>query len=221
MMKYKYGFLIFLVALVAFLATMGSALNGAQAQGMMSELNIRGPLGQVDPDAKVDAARAKKYYQNCTEHLPIGFTPSTRDDFCTCASVSVSQVMTNGELEAVLGVKKNGDNYYDTALIKYVDGVVSQCLENPVRTLAYITCLEERAHDHRIRSFPAYCSCAGDISSRMMRDRGPRDIITHYTSLESNAELTPVGAFLKSPAYRRYVMTGMQACIQPAYMEWR
>jgi hypothetical protein len=221
MMKRNNIFLMLFTGLLMSWVVMGSVMHSAQAQGMTNELNIRGPLGDIDPDAKVDAAGAKKFYQNCVGHLPVGFTPSTRDDFCTCASVSITQVMTNGELDAVLGAKKRGDSYYDVALIKYVDGVASQCMENPVRTLAYISCLEERAHDHRIRSFPAYCSCAGDIASRMMRDRGPRDMVTHYTGMESNAELRPVEAFIKSPAYRRYVYTGMQSCIQPAYMEWR
>jgi hypothetical protein len=213
----KFVFTVFVLTV----ALLIMPLEASYAQGKAGGLGIRGAVGDTDPDAMVDGAGAKRFYQNCSGHLPIGFTPSTRDDFCTCASISITQVMTNGELEAVLDVRKKADRYYDMSLIKYVEGVVSPCLENPVRTLGYITCLEERAHDHRIRSFPAYCSCAADISSRMMRDRGARDMISHYTSMERNTELRPVESFIASPAYRSYVKTGMHACIQPVYMEWR
>tara|TARA_R110002126_G_scaffold13118_2_gene56327 strand:+ start:22723 stop:23382 length:660 start_codon:yes stop_codon:yes gene_type:complete len=218
----KFSNLIFVLA-VFFVsaALLVTPLGQAQAQVKASGLDIRGAVGDNAPDEMVDAAGAKRFYQNCSGHLPIGFTPSTRDDFCTCASVSVTQIMTNGELAAVLDVRKKADRYYDMSLIKYVEGVVSPCLENPVRTLGYITCLEERAHDHRIRSFPAYCSCAADIASRMMRDRGSRDMIAHFTGMERNTELRPVESFITSPAYRNYVKTGMHACVQPVYMEWR
>jgi hypothetical protein len=219
-MMTRYSFIFILTVFLAATALL-APIQDAQAQTKPGNLGIRGPVDDANPDAVVDAAGAKKFYQNCSGHLPIGFTPSTRDDFCTCASVSVTQVMTNGELEAVLDVRKKGDRYYDTALIKYIEGVVAPCLDNPVRTLGYITCLEERAHDHRIRSFPAYCSCAADITSRMLRQRGARDMMSHYTAMERNTELRPVESFIKSPAYRNYVKTGMHACVQPVYMEWR
>jgi hypothetical protein len=195
--------------------------SDANAQARKDDFLIRGPVGDVDRNALVSSAAAKEYYKKCSNHLPVGFTPSARNEFCTCSSLSVTQVLTNGELEAVQGDLKRKDAYYNTALIKYVEGVVVPCLEVPVRNLSYITCLEERAHDNRIRSFPAYCSCAGDISAKMMQSRGPKDIVGHYTTFEKDPDVRPVESFMNSPAYRHYVSTGMRACIQPAFLGWR
>jgi hypothetical protein len=207
----------YLLSLFAFLVLLALP-SDATAQARRDDFLIRGPVGDVDRNALVSSAAAKEYYKKCTGHLPIGFTPSARNEFCTCSSISVTQVLTHGELEAVQGDLKRNDAYYNTALIKYVEGVVTPCLETPIRNLSYITCLEERAHDNRIRNFPAYCSCAGDVSAKMLQARGSKDIIGHYTTFEKDPDVRPVESFMSSPAYRNYVSTGMRACIQPAFL---
>lgn len=199
------------------LATNVQAQNKAGSVG----LDIKGPVGEVDRNAPVSASEARKFYRNCTNHLPVGFSPDTHDEFCTCASVTIGQVMTNGELEAALGKIKRGDPYFEMSLIKYVQDVAVPCMDTAIRTLGYAKCLETRSHDNRIRSFPAYCSCVGDIAGRMLRERGANDIVGHYTGMEMNAEYTPEESFIRSPIYQNYVRTGIQACIQPAFMQWR
>ena len=213
----KLGFL----ALVMLCVSTFSVVSQAQVKaGGSVTLGIQGPVGAVDSRAPVDGMRSKKYYQNCSGHLPVGFSPSTRDEFCTCASVTITQVMSNGELDMVLGQKKLGDPEYDKALIKYVGDVVIPCMDAPIRTLGYSKCLETRTHDNRIRSFPAYCSCVGDIASRMLQDRGENDLIRHFRTMEMDRDATPEESFVRSATFQTYVNTGIRACIQPAFMQW-
>lgn len=207
--------------LIAALAIFSFVNIGASyAQSTVGDLGIRGPIENEKKDAKVSPTGSKRYYQKCKNHLPFGFTPSTRDDFCTCASINITKVLTNGEVEAVEGPIKRQDRYYENALIKYVEGVVIPCIETPIRDLSYVSCLEERAHDHRIRNFPAYCSCAGDVAARMVIDRGSNDMINHYISMERNPDFSPVESFMNSPNYRHYIMTSMRTCIQPVFLQW-
>lgn len=208
---------LFTVALV-----MSAQITFAQNAQRTSDFDIRQTLAQgKSKESKASNERAKKFFDSCTNELPYGFTPNAREDFCTCASVAVQRFLTNGELDLLAEKPELQNDAYKIAVIKYVEGVVVACLDEPIRNMAYVSCLESRSHDFRIKNFPAYCSCTGDVTGSLLVSRGAQDMINHFMKFGHRTYPDPVESFTRSPAYGQYVKHGMERCMQPAFMRLR
>ncbi len=128
----------------------------------------------------VSIDRANLYLQKCLNTFPEKFTPKAHKRFCHCSAANVRLNITNSELNSLERklITEAGNEVFE----KYIQQVISPCMEIAVEDIAYVGCLEERGHSPYIINILDYCRCTGQQMAKFVKYKGASSIIINMTN---------------------------------------
>lgn len=173
--------------------------------------STRAPTQAASP---VDAATARAYEEQCLAKIPRRFTPQGHEVFCACSAAALRATMSASEYASLRdSVAQRPEN---KVFEKYVDNVVRPCMDEPVKDIAYLECVLDRANDPRIGNIPTFCTCVGKRMAWYVLNSGTVDAMLLMSSPTSNIR-DPIQAMLRSHGFVSYRRSAVQACFDERF----
>lgn len=161
----------------------------------------------------VSRETANALRERCLSRVPNRFTADGLQYYCTCSSAATMGNITFKELRD-LQDKRNwvaGNKSFE----KYIDTVVTPCMDMPIEDIEYESCVLRRNNDWRVKNVPQYCQCVSGAVRAHVKEFGTAEIITEWGK-PGKVYDTPLDALWNSNPYNQYKDKFRTDCLEGA-----
>jgi len=173
---------------------------------IISETDIIG-----SPDDAIQISTIKKIKDRCLSRMPDRFTPSALQDYCSCSAASTQGTMTVGELRKLQNDenRKLGNPIFE----KYVENVMTPCMEFPIEEIEYMFCISSQTIDWRIKLPVPFCKCRARGIKDYFKENGLQDMMVSWGQPKKYGDEDPTTLLWKNSNFLNAREATKESCV--------